>query len=740
VAAELNPQQQRAVEHGDGPLLVLAGAGSGKTRVLVQRIASLVKRGVPPYRVLAVTFTNKAAGEMRERLFDMLDGAASGMRVGTFHATCAWLLRRFGDRVGLTQDFSIFDGDDQVKLVTSIIKELGVSDQTTPRSILWRIDRAKNRGDDPAELPADSHNDELVRRVYPIYRDRLAREDAVDFNDLLLKVLDLCVHREIGPRIEGLFQHVLVDEFQDTNLVQYRLVRHFVRRTRNLTVVGDDDQSIYGWRGAEPRNLLDFDRDFDDAEVIRLEQNYRSTSTILDAANAIISRNLDRHVKKLWTAREEGDAVLWEEVQDERREADFIARGMRGLMDEEGRDPSDMAVLYRTHAQSRSLEEALRAHRMAYKVVGGTSFFQRKEIKDIRAYLKLVVNGAADTAFERIVNVPSRGIGKTTIDRVRTHARLTGIPMLEAARSCVHGAVASIGPSPRKKLGAFVDIIDEMRELLVNGASVPDLIIRAIERSGYRERLEIEDTMESRERLENLGQLVAMATDFDSDSEGKGTLVEFDERISLSSVNDDDDGRAHSAVTLMTIHAAKGLEFPVVFLCGMEDGLFPSLREREDTSEKAALEEERRLAYVAITRAKDRLVLTSARTRRTWSEIRMNRPSRFLDDIPPACLAVRARPSAPAPRPVRQRRAAAPEYDEFDQRPAYDDVPEYDAYSDLESGDDLRAGAMVQHAKFGTGRVIDSRGAGDDRKLIIEFPGTGIKTILARFVHPATPF
>ncbi len=740
--AELNPEQQAAVDHGDGPLLVLAGAGSGKTRVLVNRIASLVGRGIPPYRILAVTFTNKAAGEMRERLFTLLDDDASGMWIGTFHATCAKLLRRYGDRVGLSPSFSIFDDDDQVKLVTQILKEIG-TEAATPRSILWRIDRAKNKGLEPEEVPAYSLTDDILRQVYPLYKQRLAREDAVDFNDLLLKVLELCRDEEVGPTLAGRFRHVLVDEFQDTNLVQYRLVRHFVRNTRNLTVVGDDDQSIYGWRGAEPRNLLDFDRDFEDATVIKLEQNYRSTDMILGAANAVIAWNEDRHEKALWTDRTGGEPVLWEETMDERREAEFVGGAIRGLCDEEGRDLADFAILYRTHAQSRSIEEALRMYGVRYRVVGGTSFFQRREIKDIRGYLKLLVNSAADSAFDRIVNVPSRGIGKTTLDRVRTHARVAGISMFDACRSCAHGAVRSIGPSPRKKLGAFVDIMDDLRELYQSGAPVADLIIRAIERSGYRERLEIEDTAESRDRLENLSQLVAMAADFDQDSPD-GTLVDFDERISLSSVNDAEDGRTGGAVTMMTIHAAKGLEFPIVFLTGMEDGLFPNLREREDMTEQQTIEEERRLAYVAMTRAEDRLVLTSARTRRTWREVKMNTPSRFIDNIPPEYLAVRARPSTPARHPAVQRRPrrapVEPQYDEFDQSPAFDDVPAYDVYDDMDAGGGtLSAGSVVQHAKFGLGRVIEARGAGKDQKLVIEFPNAGIKTILARFVQPAQP-
>jgi DNA helicase II / ATP-dependent DNA helicase PcrA len=735
VGTGLNPEQQRAVDHPGGPLLVLAGAGSGKTRVLVHRIFGLVRRGVRPHRILAVTFTNKAAGEMRERLAALLGDLAGAMWIGTFHATCARLLRRYGTRVGLSPNFTIFDDDDQVRLVTAIVKELGIADQISPRAILWRIDRAKTCGDDPGDIAINGYADELVRRVYPEYRDRMAREDGVDFNDLLLKVRDLCNDREIGPELESKFDHVLVDEFQDTNLVQYRLVRHFVKRSRNITVVGDDDQSIYGWRGAEPRNLLDFDRDFVDAKVIKLEQNYRSTDVVLRAANAVIARNTDRHDKRLWTDRRDGELVLWEETADERKEAEFIARAAVDFIGDEGRALSDIAVLYRTHAQSRAIEEALRVQRVPYRVVGGTSFFQRREIKDIRAYLKLVVNPVADSALERIVNVPSRGIGKTTVDRVRTHARVAGIGLLDAARSCAHGAVQSVGVSPRNKLRSFVDIIDDLREHLVGGASVSQLIIMAIERSGYRERLEIEDTLESRERLENLGQLVAMGADFDRDTEGKGSLIEFDERISLASGSDAEDGRQSGSITLMTIHAAKGLEFPVVFLCGLEEGLFPSLRERDDTSERAALEEERRLAYVAITRAKDRLILTNARTRRVWSEIRMNMPSRFLDDIPAECIAVRRRTRPAKPMAIPDRAVAAAHYDEFDQRSAYDEMPEYDVYDDLDE-DGVCSGATVQHATFGTGRVIAAQGGGKERKLVIEFPNAGVKTILARFVEP----
>jgi DNA helicase II / ATP-dependent DNA helicase PcrA len=744
----LNPEQRQAVLHPGGPLMVLAGAGSGKTRVLVHRIARLVDDGVRPNRILAVTFTNKAAGEMRERLRGLLGWAADSMWIGTFHATCARLLRIHHDQAGLPRDFVIFDDDDQLRIVNQLLKQHDLADAVTPRTVVSRIDRAKNRGEDPSEGMARTRAEEIAQEIYPLYRDRLAREEAVDFNDLLLKVLELAESPEGGDVIADRFDHVLVDEFQDTNLVQYRLVRNFSRRTRNLTVVGDDDQSIYAWRGAEPRNLLDFDRDFPDAAVVRLEQNYRSTQVILDAANALISKNEDRHEKALWTERGGGDPILWEETDDERAEADFVARAIAGLIGEEGRDPGDFAVLYRTHAQSRVLEEMLRAARIPYRIVGGVSFFQRREIKDVRAYLRLVCSSSADSAFERIVNVPSRGIGSTTVDRVRAHARVAGLSLFDAARSCSHGAVASVGAAPRKKLRAFVDIIEGLRELQSQGASVAELIIQAVERSGYRERLEIEDTPESRDRLQNLSELVSMASDFDDESGGGGGLIDFEERISLASASDAADGRGTS-VTLMTIHAAKGLEFPVVFLCGLEDGLFPSLRERrsgEGDDDKKSLEEERRLAYVALTRAEDRLILTSARMRRVWGEIRMSRPSRFLDDLPSELLAVRERPKRPAPPPAERLRRAGmvgrgegrvrTEVSELDQRTPYDDVPEWDGDA-LPGTRPVSAGDTVLHASFGTGRVIETRGSGSDRKLLVDFPERGLKTIMARFVDRA---
>jgi DNA helicase-2/ATP-dependent DNA helicase PcrA len=759
----LNPEQRAAIEHGDGPLMVLAGAGTGKTRVLVHRIARLVETGTEPWAILAVTFTNKAAGEMRHRLRQLLGDAADRMWIGTFHATCAKLLRRYGSHVGLTRSFVIFDDDDQIKLIEKLLKETGLDEQVSPRTILSRIDRAKNRGIDP--LTPTGSFDDVIERVYPLYRAQLAKENAVDFNDLLLKTIELFKHESAARSLKVRFRHVLVDEFQDTNKVQYQLVWRFAEATRNLTVVGDDDQSIYAWRGAEPRNLLDFDRDFPDARVIKLEQNYRSTQTILDAANGIIRKNRDRHEKALWTDRGGGEPIEIYQAGDERGEAYFVAQSIRRLLDDGPSSPNDIAILYRTNAQSRVLEEHLRAARVPAKVVGAVSFFERKEVKDVVGYLRLLANPAADSALERVVNVPARGIGDTTVDRLRAAARANGTGLYDAARLAGRGDVAGLGPGPRRKLQAFVELIDGLGDVIANGASVAETIIQVIERSGIRAKLEADQSTESRDRLDNLAELVTTASDFDDEvapapgaslvgisvpSEPDGdagddgrdrdrppTIEDFLERIALSSPGDQ---TASEQVVLMTIHIAKGLEWPVVFITGMEDGLFPSLREREGTSEDAALEEERRLAYVAITRAREQLVMSHARTRRVWGEIRIQDPSRFLDDLPPDSLAQprRARVTIPsAPRIVdgdwagRQRRVRpSRSHDELDQRTSYDDEPVFR----VEDAGDFVIGAQVTHAALGSGRVVAVTGTGKDRRVVVDFGAIGRKTVFAKFL------
>ena len=657
---DLNGRQRDAIEHGDGPLMVLAGAGTGKTRVLVHRISRLVERGVPPWEVLAVTFTNKAADEMRHRLHDVLGDAAEAMWIGTFHAICARILRRWGPQIGLERGFAIFDESDQVKIIERLARTAGIDEGISARAIATRIDRAKNRGIDPTE--PTGHLDDAVARVYPAYQDRLSSENAVDFNDLIGKTLLLLDVEPAASALRTKFRHVLVDEFQDTNRVQYQLIWRLAEASRNLTVVGDDDQSIYAWRGAEPRNLLDFDVDFPDAHVVKLEQNYRSTQTILNAANRVISRNLARHDKSLWTDQGAGHPVESFRSFDDRGEAGFVAAAVRQLIASGRVRPEGIAVLYRTNAQSRVLEEQLRAARVPVRIAGGSSFFDRREIRDLVAYLRLIVNPGADSAFERVVNVPPRGLGEKTVERIRGVSYMGEVPMLEAARISAGGAAGAsgIGPTQRAKLREFVEMIDQLRALAAAGTSVAELIVHVMERSGLRARLESDGDAEATERLDNLAELVTMAVDFRDEvearvdtrtrSSAKTTVAEGDgdpmdpdaslptflERIALSSSEDEGARPTRSrdveSVVLTTIHVAKGLEWPVVFLTGMEDGLFPSLRPRDDVPEEAALEEERRLAYVAITRARERLILSLARTRRVWGEIRLQEPSRFLAD------------------------------------------------------------------------------------------------------------
>ena len=738
--AFLNPEQRAAVEHGDGPLMVLAGAGTGKTRVLVHRIAHLVETGADPREILAVTFTNKAAAEMRHRLRALLGARADAMWVGTFHATCARLLRKLGERVGLTRSFVIFDDDDQMKLVEKLLKETGLDDQVSARTVLSRFDRAKNRGVDPTTVKTGVFDD-VIERIYPLYQQQLAKENAVDFNDLLLKVLDLWKFEDTRRILEVRFRHVLVDEFQDTNRVQYDLVSKFAEATRNLTVVGDDDQSIYAWRGAEPRNLLDFDRDFPDATVIKLEHNYRSTQMILDAANGVISKNRDRHEKALWTDQAGGDPIEVYQAGDERGEAYFVAQSIRRLIDEGPDSPSDIAILYRTNAQSRVLEEHLRAARVPARVVGAVSFFERKEVKDVIGYLRILGNPAADSAFERVVNVPARGLGETTVDRLRAAARANGTGLLDAGRLAARGEVAGLGPGPRKKLQGFVELLDGLRDVIAQGASVAETIIQIVDRSGMRAKLEADDSAEARDRLDNLAELVTLATDFDDESADAQSIDAFLERIALSAPADT--ANTAEAVVLMTIHIAKGLEWPVVFITGMEDGLFPSLREREGQSEDLQLEEERRLAYVAITRARKQLVLTHARTRRVWGEVRLQGPSRFLEDLPTHALAAPKRQAVTPKAPpivdgdwAGRRMRARGSMNEFDQRTP-DDEPSYQLDADSPDETPFRTGDHVSHTLLGIGRVVAVSGAGKDIRVIVDFPAAGRKTVLPRFLRAA---
>ena len=826
----LNPPQREAVEHGDGPLLILAGAGSGKTRVITHRIVRLVDvRKVKPWRILAVTFTNKAAGEMRERTARLLAEASSGapgedsteerarsLWLGTFHSTCARLLRIHAVEAGLKPDFLIFDDDDQKKLVGRIMKDASISDRlATPRAILGAIDKAKNAGIGPERFRGDDFFSDLVAQVYPEYQRRLRAMNGVDFNDLLLDVLRLCEKEgDASKKLLARFDHVLVDEFQDTNSVQYQLVRLLARRTNNLCVVGDDDQSIYRWRGADVRNILDFERDHPGCRTIKLEQNYRSTANILEAANSVIARNLERKQKRLFTENEAGKEILYFTASDERQEARFVVSSVRTLENTEDRAIADFAIFYRTHAQSRAFEDQLRANDLPYTIVGGIRFYDRAEVKDLLAYLRVVANPADEVSLERIVNVPARGIGESTVDKVRQLGRSRGISLWEAMRVAsgkrLHAktvtrapAVSSgqqsllpvedlevvnpiddedshahdvLGAGPRRKLAAFVELIDGLRAQYESSPDLGLLANHALDRSGYLQRLTVEDKPEAEERVENLAQLVASLREYQSDA-SEPSLVGYLEKVSLVASAD----AKTRGVSLMTVHAAKGLEFPVVFVTGLEEGTFPRAALGTPREE---LEEERRLAYVAITRARERLVLTNAARRQRYGDAPPSigtpvldpldmlslRESRFLSDIPESLIArpVSPRRASPPQNPLRAGHARWPvveprgdgtvverdaehadptgqylhgyeqnlltpvekrDRDEGSLRVEYDASPE--------AVGDFRCGQTVTHDKFGQGQVLALSGSGTQLKVTVRFANSGrTLTLVSRFLVP----
>jgi DNA helicase II / ATP-dependent DNA helicase PcrA len=784
--ADLNDGQREAVLHGRGALLVLAGAGSGKTRVIVHRIARLVRdEGVTPWRILAVTFTNKAAGEMRERLAALLGTDANDLWVQTFHAFGARFLRREAARARLSPSFPIYDDGDQLRLVKGILAELGADEgeTLTPRQALSRIDGWKGRALRPEEVEPGAYDLEgrLAREVYLRYEAALARAGAVDFGDLLMRPVRLLEEDDaLRRRWAERFEHVLVDEFQDTNPVQYRLLRLLAGSRGNVCVVGDDDQAIYRWRGADVENILGFDRDFPGARVVKLERNYRSTRTVLDAAHAVISRASRRREKRLWTEAEAGEPLALLVGQDEHDEAERIARAVvaeraRGTAGEE------IAVLYRTNAQSRPIEAALRAARVPYVIVRGASFYERAEVKDAAAYLRLALEPRSDLDLERIVNRPPRGIGEKTVERLRGHARARGVSLYDALAEL--DAIEGLKPAARRALAGLREVLAALAR------DAPDLdagiaVQEVLSRTGLLARLEAERTDEATEKVENLVELVAAAREFDEaalgappprdpDEPTPPPLARFLEQIAL--LGEADQETPEGRVALMTLHAAKGLEFTAVLLTGLEDGTFP----REpwgDVSPREAAEaydEERRLCYVGMTRAKRRLTLSLARRRMRFGEggasFRQMEPSRFLVDLPPelfgAAVAreVRAREArtAPEPRPplVRRHPGALPgePHIELDpstapssageswparsgRRPAAprgggEPAVDY-AFDQRPEASALGRGARVLHPSLGEGIVLACDGAGGDAKVTVRFV-VGEKRVLARFLSLA---
>ncbi len=743
---EVNAPQREAIEHDDGPLLILAGAGSGKTRVITQRIARLLERGVAPWHIFAVTFTNKAAAEMRHRVRQIVGEDPRGAWIGTFHASCARILRREAQRVGLTPDFVIYDDTDQKKLLTQILKEWGLADRP-PAAFRQLFDRLKNRGGDLRETAEDPAWDEIARRLWKEYHSRLRDSDAVDFGDLI--VLALQMAEEDLRSSTGLarkFQYVMVDEFQDTNRVQYRLAHAMSALSGNLAVVGDDDQSIYSWRGADLSNILDFEADHSGTRVIKLEQNYRSTSTILEAANAVIRNNRWRKEKTLWTALGKGEPIELVACRDDRQEAAFVAHAI-GQLVSEGHSLDDVAVFYRVHAQSRSLEEALRAANLAYVVIGGIRFYERAEIKDLISYLRLVQNPRCDFDLQRIVNTPRRGIGKTSMDKVVAHARANDLTLLESCGQAAAKDAKIVGARARKALGGFVKLIEGLRHDS-GDLSVAALGEQVAERSGLLESLQGDSSHEAERRLENIEEFLASLHAYELESD-EPSLAELLERIALVSAVDeleDDQGR----ISLMTVHAAKGLEFPAVFLTGMEENVFPHQRSLGDPRQ---LEEERRLAYVAMTRARQRLVLTYASYRMVFGQQQINGPTRFLQEVPRALLHVERLPGAASPvsRPSDpwggggggQQGFDDDEDDDFAD-PDFDDEPFSPPLTARRppmpdtapsTSNAWRPGQKVRHAKFGVGTIQACLDDGADAKLRIFFPAHGAKTIIARFIQ-----
>src|SRR5918992_1399655 len=626
----LNAPQREAVLHGQGPLLILAGAGSGKTRVLTHRIAYLVGTGqARPSEILAITFTNKAAGEMRERVEALVGDRARAMWVMTFHSACARMLRSDAERLGYTRGFTIYDEQDSLRLVKACIDEVGVDPKRfAPRGIRRQISDAKNQLLDAEayRLKVSTFFEQTAADVYDLYEKRLHAANAMDFDDLLFRCVNLFeLYEEVRNRYRRSFRHVLVDEYQDTNRAQYRWLQLLTEEHRNLCVVGDDDQSVYAFRGADIRNILEFERTFPDAEVVKLEQNYRSTQTILNASNGVISNNRQRKDKFLWSELGDGDPVHVRELEDEHAEARFVVSEIERLVDE-GASRDEIAVFYRTNAQSRVLEDMLVRYGVGYQVIGGTRFYERAEIKDALAYLTLLVNPSDTVAFSRIVNSPRRGIGATSQGRLVGYANTIGEPIWEVAAE--PESVPGLAPAAIKAVGRFMSVMERLRERAEGGAGVGDLLAETLEETGYTEALQAERTIEAQGRLENLEELVGVAREYDATAE-EPSVEEFLQQLALFSEQDnlrDDEG----IVTLMTLHNAKGLEFGIVFIIGLEDGVFPHMR----SIESGDLEEERRLAYVGITRAKRQLYLTHARTRLLFGNRDWNLRSRFVDEIP----------------------------------------------------------------------------------------------------------
>ncbi|HCD7929987.1 TPA: DNA helicase PcrA [Enterococcus faecium] len=729
----MNPRQKEAVLHTDGPLLLMAGAGSGKTRVLTHRIAYLIEeKEVNPWNILAITFTNKAAKEMKERVNAILASGGEDVWVSTFHSMCVRILRRDVDFIGYNRNFTIIDSSEQLTLMKRILKELNIDPKKyDPRSILGTISQAKNSLQTPQDFAKmqGSYYEEIAAKCYAAYQKELQYNQCMDFDDLIMNTIRLFEeHPDSLTYYQNKFHYIHVDEYQDTNHAQYTLVNLLAGRFRNLCVVGDADQSIYGWRGADMQNILDFEKDYPDAAVILLEQNYRSTKNILSAANQVIENNSNRKPKNLWTENKEGNKITYYRADNERDETRFIVDRMQEEIRSNHRNYGDFAILYRTNAQSRVMEETLLKANIPYKMVGGHKFYDRKEIKDILAYLNVLANPQDSISFERIVNSPKRGIGPGSIEKLRSFASLHEWPLLEAAQNV---DLANIGGKAGQQLGAFGEMIQEVTQMIPY-LTVTELTKEVLDRSGYLEDLKIQNTLEAQARIENLEEFLTVTQEFDKQFEQQNEedadapeekLTVFLNDLALVSDIDNLEEDA-SQVTLMTLHAAKGLEFPVVFLIGLEEGVFPLSRALMEESE---LEEERRLAYVGITRAEEALYLTNAFSRTLYGRTQYNRPSRFVEEIDQELLEIEGMRPTPKKTPVFAKKTAAYSY----KQPETAVVSSKSATGGEKNS--WKPGDKVKHKKWGLGTVIRVSGTSKDLELDVAFPSQGVKRLLAAF-------
>lgn len=730
----LNPQQAEAVINTEGPMLIMAGAGSGKTKVLTCRVANLLQKGVRPYRILAITFTNKAAAEMRERVNNMSGPAAKDVWLFTFHAFCARFLRMEIDKLpGYGGNFAIYDTADSQNLIKQILKEMNLDDKRfQPSGILSRISNAKNalQDADAFARQAGDFYEQKVADIYSRYQQKLQLNNALDFDDLLmLSIRLLQENREVREKYQDRFDYLLVDEYQDTNHAQYLLTKLLAAKHRNICVVGDADQSIYGWRGADIQNILDFEKDYQDAKVIKLEQNYRSTQVILDAANAVIENNTGRKPKNLWTENKNGADIIYFQAVDERDEARFVIEQLQNLQSTENKKLGDMAILYRTNTQSRIFEEMLIKSGISYNMVGGLKFYERKEIKDIIAYLRVIFNPADSLSLLRIINVPKRGIGDASLAKIQAYAAANNVSLFEA----VSNASAVEGLSSRfvAKLDDLAGIIFELMNL-ANEAPVEDLIDRVLHDTGYMEELENERTPQAQSRIDNLHELISVAQEF-AKSEEENNLENFLAHVAL--VSDIDDAElGEDAITLMTLHSSKGLEFPVVFLVGMEEGLFPHARTLMDETE---VEEERRLCYVGITRAKEKLFLSSTKMRTIYGNTVTYPPSRFLQEIPARLVKTIKRQERFSA--LENFKQVSEKYSARQPKPAstfnpHSFMPPKAAVA-AAGGTAMRfnTGDKVSHSKWGEGMVVSVKDCDDGQEVKVAFAGAGVRSLLTKY-------